>query len=143
MHTVIPFQVIGWEPVETETPTEGGPALARTTVKKTFSGALVAESTATLLTCVAADPAAGAGYVASEQVVGALDGREGTFVLQHGGLSGPGVEPYTFGHVVPGSGTGALAGLTGTIAIANGPEGHTLTLDYTLPGVDDGAAEGA
>lgn len=36
-----------------------------------------------------------------------------------------------FGHVVPGSGTGELAGLTGEIEISVAEDGtHTLTLDY-------------
>ena len=134
MKTVIPFQVVGWEPVETDTPEAGGPALGRTLVRKTFSGDLVAESTATLLTCVAEGDDAGAGYIASERVVGALDGREGTFVLQHGGLGGAGTPMRSYGNIVPGSGTGALAGLAGTASFWQGPEGHTLTLDYTLPG---------
>jgi len=133
MSTVIPFQVVGWEPVETDAPADGGPTLSRVIVRKQFTGALDAESTATLLTCVApgeSDP--GAGYIASERVVGTLDGRTGTFVLQHGGLGGAGTPMRSYGNVVPGSGTGELAGLAGTASFWQGPEGHTLTLDYTL-----------
>ena len=44
---------------------------------------------------------------------------------------GPGLPPRTFGHVVPGSGTGDLAGLAGEIEIDQADNGtHTLTLDY-------------
>ena len=77
------------------------------------------------------DSKAGAGYVVCERVVGRLGNRSGSFVLQHGGLIGPGLPPHTFGHVVPGSGTGELAGLTGEVKIDRAEDGtHTLTLDY-------------
>ncbi len=53
--------------------------------------------------------------------------------MQHWGLSSVDGE-RTGGHVVPGSGTGDLLGITGTIEIAVDPDGtHTLTLDYDLP----------
>ena len=129
------FDVTAWD----QTPYDdsaGGPLLARATVRKTFTGDLEATSTAELLMCQSdpQDLAAGAGYVASERVTGRLHGREGTFVLQHGGLSGDG-EPHTFGHLVPGSGTGDLAGIRGTMEIAQDASGaHTLTLEYTLDG---------
>ncbi len=79
------------------------------------------------------DLSSGAVYVASERVVAQLGGRAGTFVLQHWGLSGGGGPQKAVGHVVPGSGTGELAGLSGEVEIsvdANG--GHTLTLDYDI-----------
>jgi hypothetical protein len=83
-----------------------------------------------------ADPSdlgSGAGYVASELVVGRLGSRAGTFVFQHWGLSGGGTSPRTSGHVVPGSGTGELAGLTGQVEISvEAGGGHTLTLDYDI-----------
>ncbi|HMB90373.1 MAG TPA: DUF3224 domain-containing protein [Rhodothermales bacterium] len=126
------FDVTGWDETPYDEPTDG-PRLARATVRKTFRGDLEGESTADLLMCQA-DPddfLAGAGYVASEQVVGSLDGRSGTFVLQHGGVSGGNTEPRTFGHIVPGSGTDALAGLYGTAELSRTADGkHTLTLDY-------------
>lgn len=51
-------------------------------------------------------------------------------MTQHGGVMGPGTPPHTFGHVVPGSGTGDLAGLTGTVQIDQSGGDHTLTLDH-------------
>ena len=59
---------------------------------------------------------------------GTLDGRAGTFVLQHGATGAPDGSPFMFGHVVPGSGTGALAGLRGTVRM----EHERYTLDYEL-----------
>ena len=129
----IPFEVIGWEPGESGVP-GAGPEVARATVKKTFRGVLAGESTAGLLMCAvdAKNLAAGAGYVAMERFVGTLSGRTGTFVYQHVGLGGPGIEPSTDGHIVPGTGTGELAGITGTAEIRT-DGGHRLILDYELP----------
>ena len=68
-----------------------------------------------------------------ERVVGRLGERRGSFVIQHGGLMGPALAPRTFGHVVPGSGTGELAGLVGDLEINRRKDGtHTLTLNYDL-----------
>lgn len=130
------FDVTGWDESPYDEP-EDGPRLARATVTKVFRGDLEAESTAEVLLCQrdASDLSAGGGYIASERVVGRLGGRSGTFVLQHGGLGGAGTAPRTFGHVVPGSGTGDLAGLRGEIEIRVDADGsHTLTLDYDIEG---------
>ncbi len=128
------FDVTGWHQTRYEEEVTG-PHLSRATVRKTFRGDLVGESTAELLMCQAdpSDLTSGAGYVASERVVARLGGRAGTFVLQHWGLSGGGGPEKAAGHVVPGSGTGELTGLSGEVEIsvdANG--GHTLTLDYDI-----------
>ena len=129
-----PFDITEWD----ENPygeSERGPKLARTTVKKLFRGDLDGESSAEVLMCQA-DPgnlALGAGYVASEVVEGSLHGRRGSFVMQHGALAGPDMEPTTFGQIVPGSGTGELAGISGSVEIGRTAEGaHTLTLAYSL-----------
>ncbi|MCB0717545.1 MAG: DUF3224 domain-containing protein [Bacteroidetes bacterium] len=134
IRALCPFDITDWD----ETPyrdSEPGPRLARTVVRKLFRGDLDGESSAEVLMCQA-DPsnlAAGAGYVASELVEGSLHGRRGSFVIQHGALAGPGIEPSTFGHIVPGSGSGELVGITGSAEIMRTSEGaHTLTLDYEL-----------
>ena len=128
------FEVTGWEQSPYGDATEGS-ALSRATVRKSFRGPLSGESTAELLMCQAdpSDLGAGAGYVASELVLGRLGDREGTFVMQHWGISGGGDLPRTAGHVVPGSGTGDLEGLSGRVEISVDPEGgHTLTLEYEI-----------
>lgn len=80
-----------------------------------------------------ANLAAGAGYVASELVTGRLGDRDGTFNLQHWGVSGIGRPQETAGHVVPGSGTGQLVGLSGAMTISVDANGaHTFTLDYDI-----------
>jgi hypothetical protein len=128
------FDVTGWNeaPYDGE---DGGVRLSRAEVTKTFRGALEGHSTAILLMCQANpdDLDAGGGFVASEKVTGQLDGREGSFVIQHGGLAGGDQERRTFGNVVPGTGTGELEGLSGTVELSIDAEGrHTLTLEYEI-----------
>ena len=130
MHATATFDVTSWEPEVYETP-DAGPEQTRVRLAKTFRGDLEGESTGEGLFCGMNAPEAGAGYVVSERVTGSLGGRSGTFVLHHGGVMGPDVPPRTFGHVVPGSGTGELAGLRGEVQISRADDGtHTLRLDY-------------
>lgn len=131
------FDVVSWDP---GVPPSGeaaptGPLHSTAVVRKEFRGDLTGTSVADLLMCQAdpADLAAGAGYIASERVDGALEGREGTFVLHHWGVSIDDARE-TGGHVVPGSATGDLQGLQGRVRISVNERGdHTLTLDYELP----------
>ena len=128
------FEVTGWDATPYGEAGEG-PLLSEAQVVKRYHGDLDAEGRARVLMCRASadGPLANAGYVASEQVSGSLDGREGTFVLQHWGIAEAAARPSTAGHVVPGSGTGDLAGLSATIEITVGEDGtHTLSLDYRI-----------
>ena len=134
IRAVSPFDVTGWDRTPYGNETEK-PFLSRATVGKTFRGDLVGESTAEALMCQSDTTglAGGAGYVASELVEACLENRTGTFVMQHWGVSGGGGPEWTSGHIVPGSGTGELAGLSGTIEISVDSDGlHTLTLDYDI-----------
>lgn len=131
------FDVVGWDPgvPAAGEGAPGGPTHSAAVVRKEFKGDLEGTSVADLIMCQsdAAILAAGAGYIASERVEGKLEGREGTFVLHHWGVS---IEDTreTGGHVVPGSGTGDLEGLQGQVRISVNERGdHTLTLDYELP----------
>ena len=74
-----------------------------------------------------------AGYVAIERVTGTLDGRAGSFTLQHLGTMTRGVGEMLI-TVVPDSGTGELAGLAGRLTIHNADGAHSYDFDYTLPG---------
>ena len=108
-----------------------GTAIGRFGLDKQFHGDLEGGSKGEMLG--AGNPATGtAGYVAIEQVSGTLNGRNGSFALQHFGT----MEENKFDlivKVVPGSGLGELTGISGsmTIAIANGK--HSWKFDYTLP----------
>ena len=75
-----------------------------------------------------------AGYVALERVTGTLDGRRGSFILQHSGHSSSAGQSLSV-NVVADSGTDELAGLAGTMQIVVEPGGrHFYVLDYTLAG---------
>jgi hypothetical protein len=67
-----------------------------------------------------------------ERVVGALDGRAGTFILQHNATMNRG-QPTLAITVVPDTGTGDLVGLAGTMAIDIVEGQHSYRFDYTLP----------
>lgn len=121
------FEITGWEETVYDEPTEG-PKLTRATVRKRFSGPLEGTSVTELL---AAQGERGSGYMASERVEGTLEGRTGTFVLQHGGV-GEGDEQRAFGHVVPGSGTGELHTLRGDAEYSHDEAGARLKLVFTL-----------
>jgi hypothetical protein len=80
---------------------------------------------------VGGDPAAGkAGYVALEVFQTDIDGRAGTVVLQQfGSMNGETTLYYEF---APGSGSGELAGLLGTIEIDTSGGGHDAQVRYRL-----------
>jgi hypothetical protein len=112
----------------TPTPAEG---VGRFTINKKIHGDLEATTSGEMFT--GGDPKQGAaGYVAIEVVTGTLDGKSGSFALQHfATIDGKGPEMQVI--VVPGSGTGELKGIEGafTIKIENGQ--HEYDLEYTLP----------
>jgi hypothetical protein len=105
--------------------------LGRMTIDKQIHGDLEATSKGTMLTA-GTDVKGSAGYVAIERVTGSLQGRTGTFVLQHTGTMNRGAFQLSI-TVVPDSGTGQLLGLTGkfNITIADGK--HSYDFEYTLP----------
>ncbi len=73
-------------------------------------------------------------YVTLMRVVGRLGGRQGSFVLSGGG-SYDGTEARGQSTVVPGSGTGELAGLRGTaVSVSTHADYPSMpfTLDYDL-----------
>ena len=118
------FEIDSWDETPYQEPADG-PKLTRIVIRKTYRGALTGTGVAEVLT---AQGAAGAGYVASERIEATLDGRHGTFVIQHGGLA-DGEDQTTFGNVVPRSATADLVGLSGHATEAR--QG-VLTLTYTL-----------
>ncbi len=106
-------------------------ALGRLRLDKRYHGDLQARAGGWMLSAVSATPGS-AGYVAIERVVGRLQGREGSFVLQHGGSMARGAKQLRI-EVVSDSGTGGLAGLAGTLAIRVEGGEHFYDFDYTLP----------
>ncbi len=115
--------------------TGGGPRVAYAHVTFAYEGVIEGESICDLLLYYA-----GEGYNSGqttspsfERFEGKVDGREGTFIVRH---------EYTFDDkgftstfkVVPGSGTGGLAGLTGsgTAGGATGVDKVGYTFEYAF-----------
>jgi Protein of unknown function (DUF3224) len=107
----------------------GGP-FGRLFLDKQFHGDLDGTSKGQMLASGPGTDGSGA-YVALERVSGSLQGRRGSFILQHNGTMAKGV-PTMIVTVVPDSGTEELTGLAGkmTIVIADGK--HSYDLEYTL-----------
>lgn len=111
--------------------TAEGAMLGRMSIDKEFRGDLVGTSRGEMLSAFTGVKGS-AGYVAIERVSGTLQGRSGTFILQHSGTMTRGA-PELVVTVVPDSGTGALAGLAGSMRIDVSDGKHTYTFEYTLP----------
>ena len=123
------FAITSWD----EKPISEGqdlPRLTRATVTKTFTGAIEGEGRVEYLMMYRADGSAT--FVGLERLTGRIDGKPGTFVLQHTGVfeNGQAKESYS---VVPDSGTGELKGLrgAGSSSVGHGME-HPFALDYDL-----------
>jgi hypothetical protein len=65
------------------------------------------------------------------EVTGKLNGRSGSFVLQHSATMENG-KPHMTVFVVPGSGSGELSGISGTMDIVIEPGKHSYVFTYTL-----------
>lgn len=105
------------------------PTVGRMTIDKQFHGDLEATSHGQMLSAMTSVKGS-AGYVALERVVGTLQGRSGSFVLQHSGTMDRGT-PQLSVTVVPDSGTDQLIGLSGRMTI-NAAETHSYEFEYSL-----------
>jgi hypothetical protein len=121
-----PFDVI-------VTPQEIPPdaAVARMLLHKEFHGDLEGEAKGEML--AASEALTGAAvYVAIDRVSGTLHGRSGSFLIAHRGTMNSDGQKLEI-IIVPGSGTGLLAGITGTLGIRIDEKKHFYTIDYELP----------
>ncbi|MFI6156796.1 DUF3224 domain-containing protein [Kitasatospora sp. NPDC051170] len=120
------FEVTTFEQVEAEE--RGSASFGRIRIAKVFTGALSGTSEVRMLS-VGGPGGEPASYVAAEHVTGELDGRKGSFVLQHSAWDASG----TTIRVVPGTGAGELAGITGEFHLSVDESGaHTFVLEYEL-----------
>ncbi len=131
-----PLRVTGTFKVKIEAPLamsspEGGPAQARRPLEKQFEGGLQGSSLGDMM--AAGQPQKGeAAYVALESFSGTLQGRAGGFALAHLGVMHAGGQDLRI-VIVPGSGTGALQGITGELRLRIEAGTHHYELVYTLP----------
>ena len=106
-------------------------SVARMLLYKEFHGDLDAIAHGEMM--AAHEPLTGAGvYVALDRVTGTLHGRSGSFLMAHRGIANADGQQLDI-VIVPGSGTGQLTGIAGSVGIEIEEKKHFYTIDYTLP----------
>lgn len=124
-----PFDVT-MNPEDSHTQFDHGMIFGRMRLEKTYHGALAATARGEMIS--ARTPVqSSAGYVAIEQVEGTLDGKTGSFVLQHFGVMNDGKSRLIL-EVIPNSGTGELTGLAGSMVLENENGQHSYSFTYEL-----------
>jgi hypothetical protein len=127
------FDIINWdEQTYLELP-QGG-KLTRASVVQTFHGGIEGEGSVEYLMAYPREDAAT--YAGMMVVSGLMNGKSGGFVMQVSGTFDEGLAAGTW-FVIPGTGSGELAGLKGDGGF--GPHGHgsmPYTLDYELEEVN-------
>lgn len=108
----------------------GDPAVGRMSLDKKFDGSLKGASKGQMLTFMTSVEGS-AGYVAIELFKGTLNGKEGTFAMQHSGLMNRGQPSLTI-TVVPDSGTEELTGISGKMTIKIEGGKHFYDFEYSL-----------
>lgn len=109
-----------------------GVSVGRMSIDKKWAGDIVGTSRSEMMTTGGATKGSG-GYVAVEEMKVSLKGRSGTFTLMHHATMKSNAEFKMNIVVVPDSGTGQLAGLSGYLEITIEPGKHSYRLEYTLP----------
>jgi hypothetical protein len=105
-------------------------SIGRMTIEKQWHGELEGASTGQMLT--GGDVQTGsAGYVAIEKFTGALNGRKGSFILQHSATMTKGKGDLTI-IVVPDSGTDELKGISGKLTIKIEGGKHSYDFEYAF-----------
>jgi hypothetical protein len=128
------FEVASFDPAPVSPPAiETALPVGVAVMRKKFAGEISGES-ATLFTA-AFDQATGTGtYVAMESFSGMVAGRAGNVNFAHSATTTGADRTAEFMVIVPGSGTEALAGITGAGGMAVDADGtHRIWFDYELP----------
>ncbi|MEK8032126.1 DUF3224 domain-containing protein [Ideonella sp. DXS29W] len=121
------FEVKIGPPEPMVTPADA-PAIGRRRLDKTYRGDLQGSALGEMV--FAGQPQAGeAAYTALESFVGTLHGRSGGLALAHLGVMHAGGQEVRI-LIVPGSGTGELAGIQGELLLRIESGVHHYTLNY-------------
>jgi hypothetical protein len=108
----------------------GDPMIGRLSLEKQYSGGMAGPSKGQMLGIGTAIKESG-GYVAAEHFVGTLDGKKGSFSLQHSGTMQNGKFDLNV-MIVPDSGTEELAGISGKMIIKIEGGKHFYELEYSI-----------
>lgn len=100
------------------------------TIDKQFHGDIEGTSKGLMIMAGTSVPGS-AGYVALERVEASVNGRDGTFYLQHSGIMNRGEGTLTV-VVIPDSGTNQLTGLSGSLGIKIENGKHFYEFDYEV-----------
>jgi Protein of unknown function (DUF3224) len=123
------FTVTSWEE-DTYQELDGKAKLTRATVSYRLTGDIDADATWAAVMFYREDGTAE--YTGLQHVTGQIAGQQGTCVMVADGSYSGGEARGTW-RVIPGSGTGALAGLRGSgTSVATSEPPGTFTLDYEL-----------
>jgi uncharacterized protein DUF3224 len=131
MHATAEFEVEHWDESQA-LEADGGSKVTQASVTMAFAGDLQGEGTVEWLMGYGDDGTAS--FVGLERIVGRIGDRSGSFVLQHTGTFDGAVARAKLS-VVPGSGTGGLAGIEGEgrLEAGLGSDGvRSIELDYEL-----------
>jgi hypothetical protein len=128
MRTAKGTSVPNLEPVEFFKKQDG---CVRMTIDKAFEGDLEGRSYGEMLSSMGL-PEGNAGYVAIERFKGSLHAKNGSFSLMHYGRMENGSDSLVL-EVVPGTGTGDLAGIKGSMLIIIDSLGrHSYIFEYDI-----------
>ena len=108
-----------------------GPNLGRMSIDKQYHGDLDGAAKGEMITAAGIAVKESAAYSAVERVTGSLQGKKGSFALQHTGIMTRGTPSLNIS-VVPDSGTGELVGLTGKMDIIIEGKQHSYVLEYEI-----------
>jgi hypothetical protein len=123
----MPYVVTLWE-AENYDESTFSPTLSEVKIKKSFDGdEMKGESVGKLLMCTSREDSAG--YTIMDRFFVEIEGRKGSFVAIHGGMTD---EMTASGKIVPGSGSGELEGIHGTLEFKSDESGKIIILDYLL-----------
>jgi len=109
----------------------GDAAVGRMALAKIFAGEFSGTGNGQMLAYRSSVPGS-AGYVAMEKVQGVMNGRTGSFIMQHNGTMNRG-EPQLTISIVADSGTDGLAGIAGEMLLNIDQGKHYYEFRYTLP----------
>lgn len=132
------FTVSDWTNSDHTPPITTAASVGHATMIKTFTGGIEGRASTQFTGALNTETGAGS-YVAMESFEGSIGGRTGTINFLHS-ASTHGSDRYDEKlAIVPDSGTGELAGLTGSGSIVVDPDGtHRLILELSAAAVPEG-----
>jgi Protein of unknown function (DUF3224) len=109
-----------------------GSTMGRMSLDKQYHGDLEGTAKGEMLYASSTGVQGSGSYVAVERVTGKLNGKTGSFAMAHKGTMAGGKQQMDIA-IVPDSGSGELAGISGTLKIIITDGKHSYELEYTLP----------